>query len=141
MITKYFDVCEGLWGVVICYDYDLLDFDDVRALCRSFGLSEWKAKEAIKVLSAPNTGMTLSRDDIRMSLVFISDATSVSEFLDSLAHELYHCCTAIIDYYGKSYESESAAYLYGDLLRDVVEKIAPKCKCGCGRRRLYRRGV
>lgn len=133
MITKYFDVCHGKWGMLLCYDYNLLDFDDVRALCRSFGMPEKRIKGAIRILSEPNTGMTLSRDDIKMSLVFVSDATSLSQFLNSLTHELFHVETAIIDYYGTSYETENAAYLYGDLVGMVAEEIAPNCRCKCGR--------
>lgn len=127
MTTKYFNVGNDAWGVLLCMDYDLHDADDMWAIMRSFGMSNRKANEAIRILMSLNTGMTVSNDDIRMSAVFVSDASSEDEWWSTLAHELKHACDAIIDYYGKELDGESSAYTYGELMRMVVNEIAEPC--------------
>lgn len=128
MIKEYFEVGDDKWGIILCCDYNILDYDEIWAICRSFGLSDKKSNEAIRVLSSPNSGMTISNFDICMSVVFISDATSQSQWWSTLNHELTHVGTAIIDYYGEPYDEEPAAYLQGELMRLVVDRISEPCR-------------
>ena len=116
------------WAVIVCYDFSLLDFDDMAAIMDTFGLSKKNINKALRILSSYNTGMAISRDDIKMSVVFVSRTTSPDEFWSTLNHELYHCCTAIIDYYGEPYDKEPAAYLQGELMRQAVLEIAEPCR-------------
>ena len=76
MKTEYIEIPQDNWGIVIIYDYDNMDWYDLAAVMESFKLPIHKIKEALDVLSEPNTGMTISRFDIRMSAMFISNATS-----------------------------------------------------------------
>lgn len=123
MTTKYFNVGNDAWGVLLCMDYDLHDADDMWAIMRSFGMSNRKANEAIRILMSLNTGMTVSNDDIRMSAVFISDATSEMQFINTIAHETAHISSAIADFYGKSCDGEDFAYLSGFLFQRIMEEI------------------
>lgn len=128
MITEYIDV-DGYWGVVICYGYDLndpYDKEDLWGYMRSFGMSNKAANKALKVLSNHNTGMCVSNYDVRMSGIFISKATSSSEWWDSLIHELRHASDAIIDYYGADW-NEDAAYTTGYLMKRAVELLGEPC--------------
>lgn len=127
MKTKYFNIGSNDWGMLLCYDYNLSDYDDMWAIMRSFGLSNKKANEALRVLTGLNTGMTISNADIRMSAVFISDTTTESEWWNTCEHELAHVAAAIIDYYGEPYDGEPAAYLAGHLLQRVIERISYPC--------------
>ena len=126
MRTEYINVGKSKWGIVVCFDYDVYDFDDMWAIMRSFGMSNRKAREALHVLSKPNTGMCVSNIDIRMSVIFISDATSTSEWWSTCLHEIRHAAQAIIEYYGADL-GEDDAYLTGFLTKQVVEKIAEPC--------------
>lgn len=128
MVTKYLKVGDNDWGILVNYDFDLLDYDDIAAALHSFGMNERNIRKAIQVLSAPNTGMAISNDDLRMTSIYIGKATSPSQFWDSLNHELYHANVAIIDYYGEPYDKEPAAYLQGELMRLAVEAIGEPCK-------------
>lgn len=125
--SKYIDVNNGDWGIVVNYDYDITDFDELASIMDAFGMLGININKALNILAGYNTGMSVSRNDLRMSAVFISKATSSSQFLDTLNHELYHCCVAIIDYYGEQYDKEPAAYLQGYLMRKAVEKIGEPC--------------
>lgn len=128
MKTAYLDVPHKKWDVVIVYDYDTSeDYVNLMAIMRSFGVPPIKAKRAISILSAYNTGMTVSVDDILMSVVFISKSSDESNFWDTVNHELYHVNVAIIDYYGESYDQEPAAYLQGWLMRQAVLELGEPC--------------
>lgn len=126
MKTAYIDV-DGYWGVVVNYDYDLMDFDDLWAIMRSFGLNDRSSKRALQVLSSYNTGMAVSQDDLRMSAVFISKATTLSEWWSTAIHEIKHVADAIISHYGVDWDGEDAAYLTGYMVKQLVEKVGEPC--------------
>ena len=127
METKYIDI-NGYWGILICYDYTMLDYDDIYAICRSFGMSGLRTEESLRVLHKPNTGMTISNLGLRMSVVFISDATDESEWWSTCIHELKHCHDAILEYYGEDFVGEPSAYTIGYLIKRVIEEIAEPCR-------------
>ena len=99
MIEKYIDI-DGYWGILFCYDYDRRDYDRMRAIMRTFGMSEYKIIEAMEVLRKPNTGMTISNSGTTMSVMFVSPATSYQQYFDTIAHELDHVQDAILRHYG-----------------------------------------
>ena len=119
---------KGTWGVVIVTDFDVdEEYVELKAQLRSFGLSSKSADKALSILSNYNTGMAVSVPDLKMSAIYISKATSPSQFWDSCAHELAHVVTSIIDAYDVPYYSEDAAYLSGFLMRQLVEEIGEPC--------------
>lgn len=127
METTYIDV-DNKWGIVVVYDYDVdYEANDLWAIMRSFGMARKNANYALNILSNYNTGMSISNDDLRMSAIFISKATSSSEWWSTCLHEIRHAAQAIIEYYGADWE-EDDAYLTGFLTKQVVEKIAEPCR-------------
>ncbi len=128
MKTEYIEVPRDNWGIVIVYDYDLPDYYDMSEIMKSFGLTENKSREALNVLAKYNTGMTISRDDICMSVVFIGAATSEEQWWDTLAHEMKHVADAILSYYDVMYDGEDAAYLTGYLMQKAVNRFGKPCK-------------
>lgn len=129
MVTKYLNIGDNDWGVLVCYDYSIIDYDDMWAIMRSFGITTKKADEALRVLSGTNTGMTISNFELRMSVIFVSHASSISEWWSTFNHELWHVTTAIIDYYNEAYDNEPAAYTHGELMRLAVKEIGEPCDC------------
>lgn len=128
MKADYIDV-NGHWGVILCHDLRRLDEYEMRQVMMTFCLRGEQLDEAIEVLLfQDNTGMCVSRDDIRMSLVFIGNATSGDQWWDTTAHEvLYHAMVAICDYYDVSYGSEEGAWLTGYLMRKAVQILGEPC--------------
>ena len=126
MITKYLEVGDNDWGVLVTYDFDYLNYDEIWAICKSFGMSDKNINKSLRILSSYNTGMAVSSDDLRMSAIFISKATSPSEWWSSCLHELRHAAQAIIDYYGADW-NEDDAYLTGYLTKKVVEILGEPC--------------
>lgn len=127
MESVYLDI-EKRWGIVVNYDFDLTDYDDMWAQMRSFGLSDKASKRALQILSSYNTGMAVSNEDLRMSVIFISKATTSSEWWSTAIHEIKHVADAIIAYYGVDYDGEDAAYLTGYMVKQLVEKVGEPCQ-------------
>lgn len=126
MENKYIDVGKK-WGVVVNYDYDLMDYDEMWAIMRSFGLTSKNADKALKILSNYNTGMAITNDDLKMSTIFISKASTPSEWWNTAIHELKHVADAIISYYGVEWDGEDAAYLTGYMTKQLVESVGEPC--------------
>lgn len=128
MKKDYIDV-EGHWGVILCYDIRRLDEYEMRAAMMSFGMHGDSLEHAIDVLlNDQNTGLCVSRSDIRMSLIFIGNATGGDQWWDTTAHELlYHAACAIWDYYDVPYGSEEAAWTVGYLMRKAVHILGEPC--------------
>lgn len=121
MKKGYIDV-DGKWGVVLCYDLRRLDEYEMRASMMSFGMRGKNLDNAIEtLLFHDNTGMCISRSDIKMSLIFIGNATSEDQFWDTVSHELYHASCAICDYYNVDHYSEDYAWTVGYLMRNAVQ--------------------
>ena len=129
MIQEYIEVPKKKWGIVVVLDFDVdEDYDELIAQFQSFGMTNKNAKRALNILFNYNTGMAISNDDLRMSAIYISKATTPSEFWNTCIHELIHVSDAIVDYYGVEWGSESSAYLVGYLTKELVERIGEPCK-------------
>ena len=128
MKSEYIDV-KGKWGIVVCYDLMRKDVREMRALMEALGLKDDEADEALRMLLyKKNTGMCITNMDLKMSLVFVSEADSEDQWWDTMAHEvLDHAKVAILDYYHVSLRGEDSAWLTGYLMRKVVQLIAPPC--------------
>ena len=122
MKTHYIDI-DGYWGVLFIYDYDMFDMDEIAAILDSFGVSERKIREAMPILYSTNTGMTVSRMDVTMSVIFVSRASSVEQFMDTVAHEVDHVQDAIDAYFGVRQGSEDSAWLQGYIMRGITKSL------------------
>ena len=130
MKTEYFNIGDDDWGIVLCYDYDLLDYDRIWSIIRATGVSDEKAQYAMSVLSLPDTGMTLTSSSDMMSFLFISRSSSDEQWFDTLIHELKHVVEHISDFYRVDPKSEPAAYLQGEIGRQLFPLIMQKmCDC------------
>ena len=128
MKQAYLRFPNNEWGVVVVFDFDIeYEYDVMVEQMRSFGMSIRNAQKAISILSNYNTGMAVSNETLKMSAIYISDATSVEQWWDTVAHELAHVVTAIIDAYDVPYDSEDAAYLAGYLMRQLVREVGEPC--------------
>lgn len=122
MKKHYVDI-DGYWGVLFIYNYDMLDMDEMVGILDSFGVSEKEIRKAIPILFSTNTGMTVSRLDVTMSVIFVSEASSVEQFFDTIAHEIDHVQDAIDTYYGVWQGGEDSAWLQGYIMRGIAEAL------------------
>lgn len=128
MKTEYIDV-RGKWGIVVCYDLLRKDVRYMRALMESVGMENDDIDEALRILLYhENMGMCVTNPELKMSLVFVGEATGEDQWWDTMAHEvLDHAKVAILDYYGIPLRGEDSAWLTGYLMRRTVQLIAPPC--------------
>ena len=129
MKQAYLKFPNNEWAVIVVFDFDVdLEYEELQEQLRSFGMKQQNINKALNILSNYNTGMAVSNETLKMSAIYIGEATSPSQFWDSCAHELAHVVTAIIDTYDVPYYSEDAAYLSGFLMRQLVREIGEPCR-------------
>lgn len=128
MKQAYLKFPNNEWAVIVVFDFDVdLEYEELQEQLRSFGMKQRNINKALNILSNYNTGMAISNETLKMSAIYISDATSMSQWWDTVQHELAHVVTAIIDAYDVPYDSEDAAYLAGFLTRQLVENVGEPC--------------
>lgn len=128
MKSEYIDI-KGKWGIVVCYDFDERDENDMANYMMALGAMSGDVDEALDVLFGQvNAGMCVTNSPLRMSLIFIGDADSAEQWWDTLTHELYHAQQAICGYYGVDVGSEGGAWTMGYLMRQAVGLLAPPCR-------------
>ena len=124
MKTKFIEIPEEAWGILFVYEFDKYDYQDIMAICKSFGMKEKSVAYSLNVLSTYNSGMTVSSDDLRMSAIFIGKSTSKGQFLNTIVHETAHAASAITSFYDKPCSGEDFAYLSGFIFQRIMEEIA-----------------
>lgn len=123
MKKVYIEIPEEKWGCLLVWDFDVLDYDNIWSICKSFGMSDGNIKRSLQILSTYNSGMTVSSDDLRMSAMFIGKSSSMSQFWNTIAHECSHLVDAISLYYNVGCSTEDRAYLQGFIFQRIVEEI------------------
>lgn len=77
-----------------------------------------------------NTGFTYTNSDTRQGVVVVGPSSSGDEFVNTLAHEVYHAAVAVAESIGVELVGESPAYISGDTLQSLFGVI---CDLGCGK--------
>ena len=75
---------------------------------------------AIRILLEINTGMTISRHDLTMSVVFVSESSSLEQFMYSISHEIDHIQASILEHYMITQGGEDFAWLQGYIMRKMT---------------------
>ena len=107
---------QDKWEVCIFMQYDALLIDCLRKL----NCSEKTIKREIRKTNQYNSGFTFSNLKLRASVVYISPATSESQWFNTLVHELKHVQSHVCKYYDIEEDSEDAAYLIGYLMQQII---------------------
>ena len=132
MIQTGFYLGDSTWWVMANFDISTTkDLSDVYRALMSVGCPYYKVREICMVLSQPDTGYTYTDYDGHFSLMFASRGTSVDELYDTIDHEKKHVIEHISTYFDVDPKSEEAAYLAGELGKQLFPAIAmavcPRC--------------
>lgn len=133
MIQQGFFVGDHKWYIMCAYDIATAhDLKEVRKALLSAHCQNATVTKALQTLVESNTGFTFTTYKERLTLIFVSRATSAEQMYDSLQHELKHAVEHISEYYGVEPRSEASAYLQGEIARQMFPAaamvICPKCK-------------
>ena len=134
MIKQGFNIGDRDWYVMAYYDIQTIgDLREVEEALTAARCRRQAIEAAIEVMTEPNTGYTFSNFDERLTLIFISRATSPEQMYDTIQHELKHATEHIGEFFGVEPQSEESAYLQGELARKMFAAasiaVCPVCKC------------
>lgn len=82
----------------------------------------------LEVISDINTGFTFTNYEQKLCIVGISNASSTGELLNTTVHESKHIQSAICSYYDIDEKGEAAAYLIGELAKEICLVLCPLIK-------------
>ena len=92
----------------------------------------WKIIVAYNVyLGKKNTGFTHTDFDKKKSIIGISEASSKSQFLNTIVHEVKHAQSHICKYYDVDEDSEEAAYLVGFIIQKMYNVFCKLIGASC----------
>ena len=123
MITQYIKIGKANWNILVCYNVDSEDFVEIEDFLRQIDCPKNEIRKSFKVLRRKNTGLTFSNSDYKMSIVCISKATNIGQFVNTTVHEAKHVQSHICEYYGVDEDSEDAAYLIGHIVHEMYKML------------------
>ena len=134
MIKQVFDVGNDAWNVTCFYDpVTKEDFIEVSDEIMTLG-SEDPMDDLMHLFDTMDNGYTISNTDERRSIVVIGHSSSAEQMYDTIQHELKHLVEHISEYYDVDSKSERAAYLQGEIARNMFVAsamcVCPRCTNG-----------
>lgn len=137
MIDQGFYVRKELpspWWVMAFYNIETnADYEKIYGTLLASGIGVEKANAAVSVLKNPNTGYILTNSARQTSIIAISHATSYDEMFDTVTHEMQHLTADICAWFKFPYYGEKAAYIQGEIGKNMYKAVAlsvcPKCNC------------
>lgn len=136
MITQQFYIGNGKdrWKISAYYNIEFItDRDIVYGALTKNGCDEEKARKALRILSRENTGYTFTNFGNKETIVCASCSSDYDEMFSTITHEIKHVVEHISEYYEVDPKSEEAAYLQGEISKQMYKAVAmticPKCNC------------
>ena len=124
MVKQYIELGDSNWGVVVCYDIDKEDSQEVTALLRALGCPEKTLRKSIYIITHKlNSALTFSNTDLKMSLVCIGKTSSKDQLINSIVHEAKHVQSHVCGYYNVREDGERAAYLIGYIVQMMYKAL------------------
>ena len=120
----------GRWVVDFLFFQKKYDVEGALACLVDAGATKptlWQAEDLMRGCKA-NCGFTFANAETFRAVVTIGPTTSHQEFIDTFVHEVHHLAVAIAAELGIDLESETPAYLAGDLARALADAV---CELGC----------
>lgn len=130
MLYQEITIPKYRWRVFVFYDTTKQDADDVMDCLYDLGCNGETAKRAYLNLYSNqiDTGLTFSKN--RKTCIVLGRASDKSNFAHTFTHEITHCAIHIANEYGINPQSESLAYIAGDLGAEMLP-FASKFLCDC----------
>lgn len=128
MITRLIQIRR--WQVLFMFSFDI---DDIEEIWDALSWADAPMSVVSKVsenVSVGNLdeGFTFSNPDLRRTVFAISKTSSGPEVLDSTVHEIFHIVQHIAAEDEIDMFSEKAAYLAGDVSREISDIV---CELSC----------
>jgi hypothetical protein len=122
MFKHYLDIA-GKWAFVFAYNIGHEALAEIGEWLKALGARPREIRQAKRLLTKTNKGLTLSYSGLRMSVMCIGNATSLEQWWDTLDHEIDHLQDAVLQYYDVKHGTEDAAWLQGYIMRLIVRAM------------------
>lgn len=131
MITQGFHIGNNDWWFMVYYDIETdNDLEKVYGALLAAGIGIHKANNAIKVLTDFDSGYIFTNEAEKTTIICISKATSYDEMFNTITHEIKHATEHLSSYYNVDPKSEKAAYLQGEISKQMYKAVALNiCPC------------
>lgn len=115
----------GGWLITACTDVTPYDTEAALRILLDAGIDYHNASRAYRNISQghKDTGLCFSNPKTRTSIIIISKTSSPRQALNSISHEIAHCCQHISNTLHIDPYSEDLAYLAGDIAMALYPKI------------------
>lgn len=112
------------WIVHVLHNVRSMDAMYIRKHLRDLGCKGVPLEDASNLMlkGEANKGLTYSNISTRKSVVVIGWTTSLSEYANSLSHEMLHVVQHISEYFLINMYGEEACYLLGSLIQATIRK-------------------
>ncbi len=132
MIKQGFAIGNFKWYVMCFYNIATEEnLREVNEALRAQGVDINQREKATEILKKPNTGYTHTDMANHSTIICVAQFSEYPELFSTIAHEIRHATNHIAEYYNVPLDSEDAAYLEGEIARNVYKAIAliicPKC--------------
>ena len=124
MIAQYIQLGRKGWNILVYYNVNPSDFIEIEDSLIQLDCKKKDISKVFKNLQRKNTGFTFSNTEYKMSIVCISEATNVGQFVNTAIHEAKHAQSHLCEYYGIEENSEEAAYLIGHIVRRMYNMLS-----------------
>lgn len=128
MIHQHCCIPSAKWCVDVFYDVRPNNTDEILDELWDLGCAERYMYKAERLLRSgvSNEGLTYSNKQEHRTLIVITRASSVGEFISTTIHEVDHMVDHISQYYNIPYDSEENSYLIGDIAKTIYEDAVKK---------------
>lgn len=123
MISQYIRIGNDNWNLLVYYNADLDDADELIDSLKQLKCPKEDIENAIDVLYDTNTGFTFTNTDYKMSIVCIGKADNIEQFVSTTIHEAKHVQSHICAYYEVEENTEEAAYLIGYIVKQMYRML------------------
>lgn len=136
MICKNIYIDKYNWEVHCYFAVDTYYTKEILKKLRTIGCSKSIYNRVADKMekNEPNAGFTYSNKYKKETVMVVGLATSSSEYVNSITHELRHLCDDIASVYNIPNSGEEIAYLTGDIgskLAHIISSLVcecPRCK-------------
>lgn len=123
MKRQYIEFGNNGWNLEIYYNVQPRDFEEIKIALYELGCSISVVRKTLQTIKHKNTGFTFTNSMLKTSMVCITAATSVDQFISTVVHEIKHVQSHICSYYNVPEKGEEAAYLIGYIAKRMYRVL------------------
>lgn len=124
MIKFKYYIPKYYWDLILFIDVDVEDINNIIQHLHFLYVDNIIVNKVINnIISGYNNAVTVSNKTINKSIITINKTYNDKELVNSIVHEVYHMTFHIVNKNNIEYDSEKAAYLIGNIVADIYDRV------------------